>query len=202
MKITYRADSVELEGYVVVTGRDSSAISDRSAKEPYFEQILPGVFERELLHHEIPVLLDHNRERRLGTSRTNFEFEEDQIGVKVHAVVLDPEVIKKAKAGKLRGWSFAFSDFKFEEEQIRPDKRRGEQLHGVRIRRKVWAFSLEEISLIDDQKKPVYEGTSVFVIDADLEGKAAPARTVQDAKDRIATLEINNYKGRIKALDK
>ena len=202
MRITYRADSVELEGYVVVTGRDSSPIRDLMGGGQYFEQILPGVFQRELNRKEIPVLLNHNKKRQIGTSHTNFEFEEDQIGVKVHAVILDPEVIRKAKAGKLRGWSFAFSDFKYENEVLRPDKRRREKIGDVRTRRKIWSFDLEEISLIDDQKEPIYKGTSVAVIEADLEGKAKPALLVKEAQDRIAQLEINRYKDRLKALEK
>ena len=111
-------------------------------------------------------------------------------------------MIRKAKAGKLRGWSFAFSDFKYENEVLRPDKRRREKIGDVRTRRKIWSFDLEEISLIDDQKEPIYKGTSVAVIDADLEGKAKPALLVKEAQDRIAQLEINRYKDRLKALEK
>lgn len=202
MKISYRADSVELEGYVVVTGRDSSAIMDRTTNALYFEQILPGVFGRELQAKEIPVYLDHSPARKLGTSRTNFEFEEDQIGVRVHAVILDPEIIRKAKEGKLRGWSFAFAGFKYEEEALHPDKKRREQIGDVRIRRKIWDFNLEEISLIDDRKDPVYKGTSVIVIDADLEGKAKPAVTADAAEARIAALEIGSMKARIDNLER
>lgn len=204
MRITYRADSVEIDGYVIVTGRDSSRIHDLTASSPYFEQIVPGAFQNELDRKEIPVYLDHDRDRKLGTSRTNFSFEEDQIGVRVHAVILDPEVIKKAKAGKLRGWSFAFTDHKYKDEMLRPDKRRGEELGDVRIRRKIWQFNLEEISLIDDQKEPIYKGTSVFVIDADTKGKAAPSRKMYaaEAKNRILKIEINSYKNRLKALEK
>jgi len=168
MRITYRADSVELEGYVVAFKRDSRPILDRVTGKYFYEQVLPGIFERELRTKEIPVLLDHMHDRKIGSSRTNFEFEEDPIGLKVKAVIPDPEVMKKAKEGKLSGWSFSFKDWTYKTEALSLDEMVG--ANGPTIRKKLRDMTLIEISLIDDRKLPCYEGTVVSVLDTQKNG--------------------------------
>lgn len=226
MKITYRADSVELEGYVVAFKRDSRPLFDNVTRQYFYEQILPGVFDSELRTKEIPVLLDHIHGRQIGTSRTNFEFAEDTIGLKVKAVISDPEVMKKAKEGKLTGWSFAFTNSRYKTEALSDDEIAAGT--GPVIRKKLCDMTLWEISLIDDRKIPCYEGTLVSVIDTQEEGsisaksesgittdeaykiiaelekndKSESGITTDGAYKRLVQLEINSYKSRIKALAK
>ena len=48
-------------------------------------------------------------DRKLGsTSLGNLTLEEDAIGLKAVAVITDEEVVKEARAGNLKGWSFGF----------------------------------------------------------------------------------------------
>lgn len=198
MMIIYRSDSVELDGYVVITKRDSSPISDATSAGAYFEQIMPGAFDQQLREKEVPVLLDHDKRHQIGTSRTNFEFHEDPIGLRVRATILDPEVIRKAKEGKLRGWSFAFSNSRYQTEGVRLNKKRLEELGDVRTRRKIFSFDLEEISLLDNLKAPVYDSL------VEVRTARRPRRPMRaaDGWARVNELELNSYRDRLKALEK
>lgn len=154
MKITLRADSVEIEGYVNAVGRDSRTMSDEYGY-PYVEQMQPGVFARALnsakrAEKPIRMLLNHRADRALGDTESNLTLEEDNIGLHATATVTDPEVIELARSKRLVGWSFGF---------YRMDGNR-EYANG-KERDVVTEIELEEVSLIDDTMTPVYAGTSV-----------------------------------------
>ena len=154
MKITLRADSVEIEGYVNAVGRDSRTMSDEYGY-PYVEQMQPGVFARALnsakrAEKPIRMLLNHRDDRVLGDTESNLTLEEDNIGLHATATVTDPEVIELARSKRLVGWSFGF---------YRMDGNR-EYANG-KERDVVTEIELEEVSLIDDTMTPVYAGTSV-----------------------------------------
>ncbi|MCS4455138.1 HK97 family phage prohead protease [Clostridium botulinum] len=57
-------------------------------------------------------MLNHNNNKKLGTSKENLKLREDNIGLYAETRVYDPEVIKKAKENKLIGWSFGFKKLK------------------------------------------------------------------------------------------
>ena len=57
---------------------------------------------------EIKILLNHDYSRELGSTKTNLQLFEDNIGLRAIAEITDAEVIEKAKKGELRGWALGF----------------------------------------------------------------------------------------------
>lgn len=173
MKIRLRTDSVEIEGYVNAVGRDSRKLVDDEGFS-YREQIQPGVFAKALKAKEdakieIPLYLDHDHSRQIGGTDTNLELEEDSIGLHAVATITDMDVVEKARAGKLCGWSFGFVTLDYDSEYT-------EKGHRVIIT----DMDLREITLVDDQATPAYAGTSVHTRTDGKEEKIN-TRTVGDA---------------------
>lgn len=152
MRIEIRSDSVILDGYVNVVGRDSKLIP--SIKGKFREQIEPGAFKRALKNaSNVDLLLNHDKKKKLGsTTDKNLELFEDNIGLRGICTVTDTDVIKKAKNNQLRGWSFGF----FAEEDSWEETRE----EGIQ-RRKVKELSITEVSILDNTKMPAYFGTSI-----------------------------------------
>ena len=97
------------------------------------------------------ILLNHDWNRDLGSTKAgNLELEEDNIGLKARATITDPEVIKKARAGDLVGWSFGFSDRDVEN-----------SIRDGMPHRAVKDLDLAEVSILDKRKSPAYEGTLI-----------------------------------------
>lgn len=193
MRIEVRSDKVIIDGYVNAVARDSRPIRDRTTGEKFVEQIVPGAFERALKRNEVKILLNHEENRVLGSTESNLELREDQIGLRAHAEITDAEVIEKARAKKLRGWSFGFRELDASEE---------ETPQGIK-RRYVEELELVEVSLIDERKIPCYRGTS---IETRAEGKEVitsevmevRAETIQEETDHM---DYSSYKKRIETLE-
>lgn len=153
MKITIRADSVEIEGYVNAVGRDSRRMTDEYGMD-FVEQVQPGAFALALSKRSEPVLMlhNHNNARVIGSTDDNLELEEDNIGLHARATVTDPEIIQLARDNKLVGWSFGFHQL---------DARATYDYDAHIERSIVTELDLVEVSLIDDTMLPVYAGTSV-----------------------------------------
>lgn len=151
MRIEIRNDSVLLDGYVNATGKDSKPIP--SVKGRFREQIVPQAFQRSLEKNpDVDLLLNHNKTKKLGSTKDgNLSLYEDGIGLRAICTVSDPEVIEKAKSGKLRGWSFGF----YSEKDKWEDTDEGIQ------RRFVEELDLFEVSIVDNTKNPAYTGTSI-----------------------------------------
>ncbi len=196
MRIEIRNDSVVIDGYVNAVARDSRPMRDRATGKRFVEQIVPGAFERAIKARDVDLLLDHEKSRNLGSTRTNLTLYEDSIGLRAHAEVTDPEVIQKAREKKLRGWSFGF----FEREASE------EVLSNGMVRRYVEEMELVEVSIIDEKKIPCYAGTSIEtraagseVLTSDiLETRAVYVETEIAQK----TIDYSKYHNRIKELEK
>lgn len=150
MKVNIRADKVEIEGYVNAIERDSKPLWSRVGQ--FIERICKGAFKKALKRNDdVHILLNHDWSRDLGsTKKGNLKLEEDNIGLKARATITDPEVIKKARAGELVGWSFGFSD--------------RDVVNSIRDgmpHRAVKDLDLVEVSILDKRKKPAYEGTLI-----------------------------------------
>ena len=150
MKVKIRADKVEIEGYVNAIERDSKPLWSRVGQ--FIERICKGAFKKALKRNDdVHILLNHDWNRDLGsTKQGNLELEEDNIGLKARAVITDPEVIKKARAGDLVGWSFGFSDRDVEN-----------SIRDGMPHRAVKDLDLAEVSILDRRKSPAYEGTLI-----------------------------------------
>lgn len=196
MRIEIRNDSVVIEGYVNAVGRDSRVMKDRITKKRFVEQIRPGVFRRALEQNEVQLLLNHDKERNLGSTETNLTLYEDSIGLKACAEITDAEVIEKAKNKKLRGWSFGFYEKDASEEDA------GNEL----TRRYVEEMELIEVSIIDERKIPCYEGTS---LEMRAEGKEVVkgevvevrATYVEELSQLKEPIDYTKYTNRIKELE-
>lgn len=196
MRIELRADSVLIEGYVNAVARDSRPMRDKGTGQRFVEQIVPGVFKRALGQNEVDLLLDHDENRKLGSTQTNLTLCEDAIGLKARAEITDPEVIQKARDKKLRGWSFGFYERDASEEDIP---------NGMK-RRYIEEMQLVEVSLIDEKKVPCYAGTS---IETRAEGKEILTAEPLEVRAEYAqvetpkeTIDYSGYKNRIKNLEK
>lgn len=196
MRIEIRADNVVIEGYVNAVARDSRPIRDRKTGKRFVEQIVPGVFERALKRNDIDLLLNHDATRVLGSTKTNLTLTEDSIGLRARAEVTDPEIIQKAREKKLRGWSFGFIERDATEEELP---------NGLQ-RRYVEDLVLKEVSIVDERRLPVYEGTSIetrasgeeVVTPEPLEVRADYAEFVSQKE----AVDLSKYKNRLKELEK
>lgn len=153
MQIQIRADSVEIEGYVNAVERKSKTLWSRMGQ--FIERICKGAFGKALKRNDnVRILLNHDPARDLGGQKDgNLELEEDNIGLHARAVITDEDVIRKARKGQLRGWSFGFMD---REVELKQDED-GLPLRDVRD------LDLIEVSLLDNTKTPAYDGTLVNV---------------------------------------
>jgi hypothetical protein len=151
MRIEIRNDSVMLDGYVNAVERDSRPVITPAGK--CIERIEARAFQRALERAaNIDLLLNHDKDRKLGsTDDGNLELFEDNIGLRAICTVTDAEVIEKAAAGLLRGWSFGMF----------ANKERVEERAGALPRRIVEDLDLFEVSIVDNRKMPCYAGTSI-----------------------------------------
>lgn len=144
-------ESVIIDGYVNVTGRDSRPIPDKNGGY-FIERIQHGAFEKAITRAEkVNALLDHSWDHVLGDTTSNLTLKEDVIGLRAHAEITDPEVVKLAKEKRLRGWSFDMRNVV---------ETRSEQASGIPLRT-VTGFDMSEVSLISDKMRPWYESTTV-----------------------------------------
>lgn len=150
MQVIQREDKVEIEGYVNAVERNSKPLLSRMGK--FIERICKGAFKRAIERNDdIHILLNHDWGRDLGsTKQGNLVLEEDSIGLKARAIITDPEVVEKAKNGDLVGWSFGFSDV---------DVENGFE-NGMPTRA-IKDLDLYEVSILDRQKTPAYEGNLI-----------------------------------------
>lgn len=155
MDIEIRADgSLHIEGYVNAVERDSRTVICPDCGK-CVEQIKAGVFGMALrAAQNINMLLNHDESRKIASTAENtLTLTEDNIGLRATADITDSEVIEKARAGKLRGWSFGFKATSSEIEA------RADNIP----RRIVKGMLLREVSIIDDRYTPCYAGTSIEI---------------------------------------
>ena len=126
----------------------------------FIERICKGAFFNALKRNDdVHVLLNHNWARDLGSQKQgNLELEEDAIGLKARFETNDAEVVSDAREGRLVGWSFGFAD--------RPDGVEMGTEQGLPLRM-VRDLDLYEVSILNDQYSPAYDGTLVCVRSGD-----------------------------------
>ena len=151
MKIEIRNDKAVVSGYVNAVGRDSRPITDVRGK--FVEQIEPGAFRASLERSEnVDLLLNHDKSKVYASTRDgSLKLTEDSIGLRAEAVLTDSEMIRKARSGEFRGWSFGM---------YVGDSAMEERAEGI-PRRHVKSLNMFEVSLIDKSRIPCYVGTSV-----------------------------------------
>lgn len=160
MQIRFLEESVEISGYVNAVERNSKPLLSRIGK--FVERICKGAFSSALRRNDdVLLLLNHDRERVLASQRRgNLELHEDNIGLHAVAMVTDPEVVAEARNGELVGWSFGFFDTE-DGVEMGYDEDTGLPV------RKVRDLDLLEVSVLDRNMSPAYEGTLVMARSAD-----------------------------------
>lgn len=178
MKITIRQDSVVVEGYVNAVDRFSRPLFEGRLGR-FIEKILPNVFKKAIARAtDVEVLLNHDPSRKLAsTADGTAKLVEDNVGLRATVQITDPEVVEKARAGKLRGWSFGFSE---------PDDETKTNSDGI-LERVIKALTLHEVSIIDDRAMPAYFGTSIET--RNLDGVAVETRTSDDTEVETETAD-------------
>lgn len=152
MRIELRSDNnILIDGYVNAVARDSRIMP--SINGEFVEQVVPGTFHKALSRaRNVDLLLNHNESRKLGSIiEGNLKLFEDNIGLRAIATITDEEVIEKAIAGKLKGWSFGFY---LNNDRWETDSK------GIK-RRFLEDIELLEVSILDDTKNPAYIATSI-----------------------------------------
>lgn len=151
MEIRIRNDSVEIDGYVNAVERKSRPLMSRMGK--FVERISKGAFKRSIERNgDVRLMLNHIKDLG-GTKDGNLELSEDNIGLHARATITDPDVVRKARNGELRGWSFGFMDRNVEHKRDED----GMPLRDVKD------LDLQEVSILDNTKTPAYDGTLVSV---------------------------------------
>lgn len=154
MQVEVRNDSVFITGYVNAVERLSKPIREtlHGQVRTFLERIRAGVFRDALKRNDnVLVLLNHDNNRVLASTGENTAIlEEDNIGLRAEITITDPEVVQKARDGKLTGWSFGFI--------ANDDELSTEGKDEIRT---VTNMELREVSILDDTKAPAYYGTLI-----------------------------------------
>ena len=186
MRISIRADHVEISGYVNAVERPSKILHDRSGD--FIETVREGAFKKALARNDnVRILLNHDKKRDLGgTKDGNLELEEDNIGLRAKAKIYDKEVIDKARKGDLVGWSFGFTDR--DVDKIYDEK-------GL-LHRAVKDLDLEEVSILDRRRTPAYKGTLIMARDdkeillgAEMEAENVEIEEIEKPKEETPKAE-------------
>lgn len=154
MKVELREDSVLISGYVNAVERYSKPICEHlnGKLTQFVERVKSGTFKRALERNDnVLVLLNHDYNRKLASSGDGTaQLTEDNIGLRAEVTITDAEVMQKAKEGKLSGWSFGM--------KVNSDKIGTEN---EMVSRTIDDLDLIEVSVLDDTKRPAYNGTSI-----------------------------------------
>ena len=182
MKVEIRSNSILLEGYVNVVLRDSRVLS--SPKGRFIETVEERTFAKAIERADNILLLhNHKKDRVLGSTKEgNLELREDNIGLYAKCEIIDTDIIKKAKNGQLKGWSFGFSALKdrWVTDETGIDRRYLEDI------------TLHEVSILD--VTPAYIATSV-----EMRGEEA---TLIEERSFETKIELINTEQRADGLEK
>ena len=186
MKLNFRSNGLELEGYINVTERPSEILSDKDG-QLFIEVVKRGCWKRALSSNKtIDLLYNHNPNRKIGDNKTNLELMEDSIGLKFRALIDDPDIIAKAKEGKLKNCSFGFIP-----------KRTSKEFIGGIEHRNLYEIELYEVSLLDIP--PAYSGCSIYK--RDLEGSTEEYETRSIALEVVEEVTEEKIKEAIEELE-
>lgn len=181
MNIEIREDSVLITGYVNAVERYSRPITEglHGKLRTFIERIKSGVFRKALKKNDdVKVLLNHDMKRELATTKDgSAKLEEDNIGLRAEVTIFDKEVIEKARANELVGWSFGFYPV---------DDVLGNE-NGTDTRT-ITDLDLVEVSILDSDHVPAYYGTS---IEARAERKLEVRDYMNDEVMQEPTVEVD-----------
>ena len=182
MQINIRSDCVEITGYVNAVERNSKPLVSRLGR--FVERIRKGAFTRALSHaDEVFLLENHDKNVVLGsTKQGNLELTEDNIGLRARAIITEPEAMEKARRGDYIGWSFGFFDT--------PDGvETGTDEETKLPLRKLRDLDLREVSILDRNRTPAYDGTLLMARDEDVQFFGEPS--IDDEEETVYTVDYS-----------
>ena len=176
MEIRMSDKSIVVEGYVNTVARDSKTI--HSPNGDFVEQVLPRTWSKALRKaDDVKILFNHIENRELGSIQAgNLQLIEDAIGLRVKATITDEEVVKKARNGELRGWSFGFLT----------NRDSWEKVNDKLQRRYLTDIDLLEVSILTVE--PAYSGC---LAEVRKEGSLAEVRFNPDVVNEIKKKDNN-----------
>lgn len=171
---------VHLSGYVNAVERESRELPPCMAPygatdKPFYEVVRAGVFDAALRSDPQVGFMFNHKTNLTGSIKLC----EDNIGLYAEAETAEPEVVKAAHAGKLRGWSFGFDD-ESDEWKDGEDGKRRRYLTGLHLR---------EVSILTET--PAYIATSVSVRSEDAATVTMQYRAAEDTT-ADADVDIHN----------
>lgn len=189
MKVEVRGDSVIVSGYVNAVERYSRPITSewRGQVRTFLEKIKAGVFKTSLKRNDdVKVLLNHDRNRELANTKDgSAKLEEDNIGLRAEVIITDKEVVEKARNNQLVGWSFGFHA---NSDDVGTD--------GANETRTITDLDLVEVSILDDTKRPAYNGTSIesrCEVEKELEIRTSIEEIEAEAKSKHEAVYKHDY---------
>lgn len=188
MKIQFRNNGLELEGYINVSNRPSEVLTDKDGK--FIEVVRSGVWGRAIKQRKIDLLYNHRADKKLGDTNTNLELVEDSIGCKFRCFITDAHIIERARKGLLNKCSFGFL----------PVRQTKKFVDGIE-HRYLEEIELFEVSLLDIPS--AYSGCSISVrseeqeseylvrtIDIEELTKEVTEEVIENEVDKIEEVEL------------
>jgi len=187
-------------GTVNVFGQWSDVIRERG--KTFRERVLPRAFDRSLKQRAVLLLLDHNREKLLASTRTGrLRLTADEASLRAESEFVPTSYALDAQklgvAGEIGTMSFAFAP-------TRSGESWADGADGVQ-ERTLSELILDEVSILTG-KHPAYPGTSAFVrslaADAELDewAVAEAIETLRDGERNLTADEIGILTRAIEAL--
>ena len=187
MKIELRTDSLNITGYVNVTGKFSKPVATPHGK--CIEVIEERAFAESLSRNgDICVTVDHDSSHiYASTSAGTLQLREDAVGLHADVTITDENLIEIAKKGKIKGWSFGMYNVVDELEQ---------RADNLPIRH-VKSLDLDHITLVVNQT-PAYSATSV---ECRADGEfSMEYRSLGETPDIVNKPDFSQYEQRIRDL--
>lgn len=101
-------ETLHVEGYVNAVERYSRTL--HGEKGAFKEKVNAGTFKKALNKAQnVRMLLNHDESVVLADTQSGLKLHEDAIGLFASADITNEHVIKEARAGHLKGWSFGFN---------------------------------------------------------------------------------------------
>lgn len=192
MRIEVRADNTaRITGYVNVVERESRPVI--TSRGRVNELVESGVFNRAIEKGgAIDMTVDHGPEAVASTSDGSLKLAEDNIGLRADAVIRDEAVVKAAKEGRIKGWSFGMMRIQDSVEE-RADK--------LPLRR-ITDMVLDHVTLVIN-KIPCYSATSVELraeAEEDIETRACDNGVDVSVEEERAEIDYSQWENRLKDL--
>lgn len=171
--------SFKIGGYVNVTERESELLYSNKRNKWFNEVVKQGAFTRSLKSGKnIPLLLEHDYDKKLADTTSGLTLTEDQIGLRFDAEIRDKDVYEKIKSKQINNCSFGFLpiDEDFEEVGAHREKRYLKNLE------------LLEVSLVEN---PAYAGSLVEVRNMNAKIEKDKEKESTEDKKEVEDEEIN-----------